>query len=172
MDFKLFKEAYDSNSVPRINRVLGAEFDVTENINKIKRVILETFCDQNGYEVCDDESDQIEAVIDIQSGNTSPDGVTDYLLGKDVVVIAKYNDNSSVDRIDSYEAEKEKTVAEPAPHGNECEQETPEEGDVIDKVMSAHKLATADSNMCPEDVAHMMRKTLLKEMKSLFGNPK
>jgi hypothetical protein len=171
MDLDTFKEAYDSGSVPRINRILGTEFDITENIVNVKRVVLETFCDQNGYEICDDEGDQIEAVIDIQSGNSTPDGITDYLLGKDIVVIAKYNDNSSVDRIETYEAEKDRTVSEPAPHGNEG-QETSEEGDVVDKVMSVHKLATADSNMCPEDVAHMMRKTLLKEMKSLFGNPK
>jgi hypothetical protein len=172
MDFNLFKEAYSSNSVPRINRVLGTEFDVTDDLANVKRTILETFCDQNSLEICDDEGDQIEAIIDIQNGVPSgvPNDVSDYLLKQDVVAIAKYSDNSSIDRIDSYEEEKEKTVSEPNPHGNEGQEDVPPSaGDIIDNVLSAHKLASSDSNMCPEDVAHMMRKTFLREMKNMFG---
>lgn len=109
MDITQLKPFFECKTVAAINRTIGTSFNILEDVAEIKSIVIKEFCDNNGLQICDTDEEMIQASMGGFVSDTA-----DALAGFGVVVTKiDSSDNGGMERINSYQDEKAKSVAAP-----------------------------------------------------------
>lgn len=108
MDITKINLLFECKTVAAINRILGSSYDILEDVKSIRNVIIKEFCDDNNLKMCNTD----EEIIGASFQGTS-NSIIDALAANGVVTVQIAGNNGSMDRINSYQDEKAKSVAEP-----------------------------------------------------------
>lgn len=102
MHLTTLKKLLEQNSVLKINKLFESKFDVTLDVNGVKKKFVEDFCAKNGYKICESTEDAVLAMMSKDS-----DEAIDYLAEQGYVVVPS---KSRV--INEYRAREGKVISE------------------------------------------------------------
>ncbi len=106
MDIAQLKLLFECKTVAAINRAIGTSHDILEDVAEIRLIIIKEFCDDNDLKICNTDDEIIQASIGGFVNDTA-DALATY-----GIIVTKASPGG-MERIDSYQDEKAKSVVVP-----------------------------------------------------------